>query len=107
MVAEFPRHTDIVDGHAGKHVGESEDPDNPGKRKALKIEHFDTGWARWSGTSFSAPFVTAQLAKRLKKNPNNLQGRDLQIKDALDHVVRNPELDWLPNYGRLLSYDLA
>ncbi len=100
VVARFPK----LPGRTEK-FAEIEWPEGSGQRTPIGLADMDTGWARWSGTSFSAPLVTARLAARL--HDKNITDRKEAIEDALDHVVRNTELDWLPNYGRLLSHDLA
>jgi thermitase len=65
----------------------------------------DGGTAIWSGTSFSAPLVTACIASALNFNPNRTT---LQIRDFVKGSGRN--IDNLnPNYrgqlGRLLNFE--
>ena len=62
----------------------------------LTVDEFSTGWATWSGTSFSAPFVTAKIAKAIEDDPK------LDGEQAVKQVVEDPARDWVPYYGRLL-----
>ncbi len=49
---------DFLDGYTGE-TEDSDDPENP----VHGTKAFDTGWARWSGTSFAAPKVAGTLAR--------------------------------------------
>jgi subtilisin family serine protease len=55
------------------------------------IEHFN-GWARWNGTSFAAPKVSAQIAKLVAANPG------LAPTDAWEQLVGGPDVDLVTDY---------
>ncbi len=57
------------------------------------------GWARWSGTSFAAPLVGAEIADRLRKS-NGRTARQV----ALELLSELPESDW-PGFGALYTPD--
>jgi len=58
--------------------------------------HFDTGWARWTGTSFAAPQVVARLAIQLAKGKNR--------KGAIESVLgtQDGKLRY-PNFGTVVT----
>lgn len=55
------------------------------------IEHF-RGWARWDGTSFAAPKISAQIARRLAANPG------LAPTEAWEQLLSSPELELVTDY---------
>jgi hypothetical protein len=55
------------------------------------IEHF-SGWARWNGTSFAAPKVSAQIAKLVAANPG------LAPTDAWEQLVGGPDVELVTDY---------
>ncbi len=69
---------------------------------ATTAAHFDTGYAAWSGTSFSAPFVAAQLAAWMITQGQG--GGMATVDDALDGVIRDPDLARLPGLGTVVEY---
>ncbi|MEA2716001.1 MAG: hypothetical protein QOI56_1445 [Actinomycetota bacterium] len=54
------------------------------------------GWARWSGTSFSAPVVVGALARMMMWS-------GCSAKDAVKRVVDAPELMRIPNLGTVVN----
>jgi subtilisin family serine protease len=54
-----------------------------------------TGWARWSGTSFAAPKVTGRIAQLAMEE-------EISPRQALDLVVRDPELPQIRGLGTYL-----
>ncbi len=61
-----------------------------------------TGWARWSGTSFSVPVVVAAIARELVCG-RQLDGSDVDAATAVDRVVRAPDLARLPCLGTVVN----
>ncbi len=59
------------------------------------IDHF-TGWAMWSGTSFSTPAVVAALAEIVEMH-------DCPAKVAVDKLIGRPGLFRLPDYGIIVN----
>jgi Subtilase family len=59
------------------------------------IDHF-TGWAMWSGTSFSTPAVVAALAEIIEMC-------DCPAKVAVDKLIGKPGLFRLPDYGFIVN----
>ncbi|HEX4868904.1 MAG TPA: S8/S53 family peptidase [Acidimicrobiales bacterium] len=53
-------------------------------------------WARWSGTSFAAPIVTAALARAMGTY-------DVSAAKAVERVIDNPALLRLPDLGTLVN----
>lgn len=74
----------------------SADPPPPGVsqpgRAALKPDDFTDGWALWSGTSFSAPYVAALVIRSLEKGAANpalrldLPGRNARAVAAVANL---------------------
>ena len=56
------------------------------------IRVFETGLARWSGTSFAAPLVTGLLAARIGRKRRNQTARSVTEKFITDivRIIRNP-----------------
>ncbi len=73
VVSTFP---DDINGSRTPEVRTHPHPDNelppegrlPAEREALDPDNYHGGFAVWSGTSFSAPLIAAQLATQLLKN---------------------------------------
>lgn len=99
VLAEFPDLGAVVTGSPAN-VATIDDPE-PGDKSVLDTTDYSTGWAMWSGTSFSAPFVTARLAAQLQESPS--VSRQKAIARALDNVVRDQDLDRLPYYGTIVA----
>lgn len=83
VVAEFPKLSDVdpeleVDGD-------------------LKSTDFHTDWARWSGTSFSAPLVAARLAAHLQSTAGATNA------DAIDAVLKGEDVQRLPFHGAIVK----
>jgi subtilisin family serine protease len=58
--------------------------------------HFQTGWARWTGTSFAAPQVVARLAIEL--------GRGTGPKQAVETIIGSPDDKFrYPNFGTVVT----
>jgi subtilisin family serine protease len=55
-------------------------------------------WAEWSGTSFSAPMVTAALARYMATF-------DVDAAEAVRHVVDGPGLMRIPDLGTVVNID--
>jgi hypothetical protein len=60
----------------------------------VDIDKFE-GWAVWSGTSFAAPVVVAVLAREMRL-------RDINARQALEHVVEDPQRTRIPNLGTIV-----
>jgi Subtilase family len=73
----------FFDGFKGKAIG-MPDPDD-----------FD-GWARWSGTSFSAPIVVAALAREMKR-------ANCSASEAVARVIDAPGLMRIPGLGAVIN----
>ncbi|MCP3988176.1 MAG: S8 family serine peptidase [Actinomycetia bacterium] len=84
IVAEYPDLSDVEDIKVAL----------DDKCMMLDADDFDTGWASWSGTSFSAPLVTARLALRLHQGDTNEQ--------AVEAVITDPDLPRLLHYGTMV-----
>ena len=54
-----------------------------------------TGWARWSGTSFTAPVVAAQIAAAI--------GEGRSGPEAVRHVLHQPGAPRLDNLGTVVT----
>ena len=54
------------------------------------------GWATWSGTSFSAPFVAGVLAREVIT-------RDISAEDAVTRIIDEPSLLRLPLLGTVVN----
>ncbi|MDO9175613.1 MAG: S8 family serine peptidase, partial [Actinomycetota bacterium] len=54
------------------------------------------GWAKWSGTSFSAPIVAAAIAREA-----SLYG--ISIVDAVQRVIFDPRLFRIPGLGTVVN----
>ncbi|MEM9609639.1 MAG: S8/S53 family peptidase [Actinomycetota bacterium] len=54
-----------------------------------------TGWAMWSGTSFSTPVVVGALARRMQ--------RGLSGQTAVEEVISNPGLMRIPGLGTVVN----
>jgi hypothetical protein len=96
VVAEYP---DLSNGKVS--VAQVDDASQPFGKRELKTGDFNTGWATWSGTSFSAPLVTARLAMAMESAKGGTP-RTQVIEQALQQVVRDPKLDHGPSYGTLV-----
>jgi hypothetical protein len=61
---------------------------------ATNVEHFD-GWARWDGTSFAAPKVTAEIARLVAESGGALRPVDAaaQLISGMTAVVASPMTD--------------
>ena len=59
------------------------------------IDHF-SGWAMWSGTSFSTPTVVGALAELIELD-------DCTARQAVDKLIRRPGLFRLPDYGVVVN----
>jgi subtilisin family serine protease len=55
------------------------------------VEHF-SGWARWDGTSFAAPKVSAEIARLVAEDP------DLAPTDAWDLLISSPDVRFVTDY---------
>ena len=84
IVAGYPLLTKLE----SRDVAEKEDG------SMLDTHDFDTGWASWSGTSFSAPFVAAKLALRLQDGDSR--------EAAIETVISDPNLLRVPNFGTVV-----
>jgi subtilase family protein len=72
------------------------DPPPPGvsgpERAALKADDFSDGWALWSGTSFSTPYMAALVIKSLQEGATEyglrlgLPGRNARAVAAVDRL---------------------
>jgi hypothetical protein len=60
------------------------------------------GWARWSGTSFSAPVVTAALLRHMATT-----GPGVTANDAVEWVVDRPSLFRIPGLGTVVNWTPA
>ncbi|MET8153914.1 S8 family peptidase [Actinoplanes sp. NPDC049668] len=60
--------------------------------KGANPERFE-GFARWSGTSFAAPYVAGRIAALMSE-------KGLTAADAADHLLNQPP--WHPDYGVLV-----
>jgi hypothetical protein len=75
-------------------------------------EHFKTGWARWTGTSFAAPQVVARLAMAMKRSAQAQAGaqplaagpaQDL-AETAITSVLGSPDDKFrYPNFGTVVT----
>jgi subtilisin family serine protease len=54
------------------------------------------GWARWSGTSFAAPFVVAALAREMVV-------RGVSAGEAVARIIDGPGLLRLPDLGTVVT----
>lgn len=65
----------------------------------LPVNNYDpdafVGWARWSGTSFAAPVVTAVLARELDAG--------LNPREAVAKVIEDPNLNSIPMLGTVVD----
>lgn len=59
-------------------------------------QHFDTGWACWTGTSFATPQVVARLALRLAKGDTAAQAVEAVIGSEDDKFR-------YPNFGTVVT----
>jgi subtilisin family serine protease len=65
---------------------------SPPERAALKPDDFTDGWALWSGTSFSAPYVAALIIRSLQEDATNaglrldLPGRNARAVAAWENL---------------------
>jgi hypothetical protein len=55
-----------------------------------------SGWARWSGTSFSAPLVVSALARHMRLTGGS-------GADAVAAIVDDPGLTRLPHLGTIVN----
>ena len=67
-------------------VGTEPDPDN------------FTQWARWSGTSFSAPLVVGALAQAMVTH-------GITVDEAVERVIDASDLMRIPNLGTVVNVD--
>jgi len=77
----------------GEHVYSTfVDWDGPVEGEPLSdIEHF-SGWARWNGTSFAAPKVSARIARLVAANPG------LAPTDAWEQLLSDPDVEMVTDY---------
>ena len=68
--------------------------------------HFlDSGYASWSGTSFSAPYVAAMLAARISKDVATSSAVTIEqrVDTALLEMITHDDLIRFPGYGTIVS----
>lgn len=63
------------------------------------VRVFDTGMARWSGTSFAAPYVAGMIAREISETGSS-------ARDARDAVLARARYDSDPTIGPHLELDL-
>ena len=105
VLAEFPRLAELpLLEESGDSIVAEIEPFPPHREGTdlLLMERFSTGWATWSGTSFSAPLVTARLARRLADVPPDVP-REEANRRALDAVIRDPARPRHPYFGTIVS----
>ena len=65
-------------------------------------DHF-SGWAKWSGTSFSVPVVVAAVVRELVGGPAANNNEVALLAAAVERVVRAPHLARLPCLGTVVN----
>ncbi len=102
VVARYPKLVELTE-LGGTIVSDDEEamtPDTDGSR-ILRAADFSGEWAEWSGTSFSAPVVTAKLAIALGAvDPATETGE--ANKQAIEAVLDGAE-DFIPGYGKIIK----
>jgi subtilisin family serine protease len=106
VVAEFPTFETPGpgDGYQDTRVATDFDRDTD-ELQTYDLSDFTSGWAVWSGTSFSAPLVAARLAQELPPwpPPTDEEGLVKAIRGIVAGIIHRSDLDWLPYYGRILT----
>lgn len=69
--------------------------DGPGAGPGAEGDDFH-GWARWSGTSFSAPMVVAALVREMRRS-------QIVAGEAVKRVIDAPHLARLPGLGTVVN----
>lgn len=85
-------------------------------RDGFDASELTQGFAAWSGTSFSAPFVAAMIAARIIKDNTGEGGLDLPKADgtldldkiyeaALEKLITHDDALRFPGYGTVVAYE--
>ena len=73
---------------------------------SLLASTFDTGYARWSGTRFAAPYVAALIARWIKRNRSGSQTGSAYAA-AKNALILDSQAPRIPGYGTIVSEEMV